>query len=262
MSSTYRIFIQDVRVATAVALDSGEFFQVYPVKQTYPDQESWASDVFWANRATNPRSYTLGLPDGSRLTYLAEKYKLFHDGKCVSVGIRVGHAHMQRYPYVACGTRLQLISERAPLFGVETTLYVKVKDPVVTPAPEPVAKAPRISWQQRLGLGKWSSQTQGVKDKVSRWAIMSPEQRQAWKDRMALAKQVAKERRAAYHAQRSSQAKFISVGDLISGVTQKPEYYGEEDFVKMHPSLAAIFRTLSKDGPIRKSHEGCECGNC
>lgn len=221
MSSTYRIFIQDARVATAVTLDSGEFLQVYPAKALFRDQETWISDTFWVNRAANSRSYTLGLPDGSRVTYLADKYKLFHGGKCVSAGYRVGDAHMQRYPYIACGTRVQLISERAPLFGVETSLHVEAKKPVVTAAPEP-------------------------KERVSRWAKMSDDERSAWVSRMRAARMAAKERR---HASTD----FVSAGNLIDPHKRK-EYYEPND-ANIHPAHRMILQALANGGHrVRRSY--------
>lgn len=279
--SAYRIFINNLRVATAVPLESGEFLQVYPSKRVFPCKEQWASDTFWDNREGAPRSYTMEFADGSRVTYGQEKYKLFHDGKCASVGFRVGDAYIQRYPYFAGGTRIQLISERAPLFGVETCLYVKAKLPTVTAPPEPVAKMPRISWQQRLGLGKWSNHaTQEPKERVSRWAKMTDSERQAWKERMALARRQAKERREEFAALRAlgrqsiierqqEEVQFISALDVMrsQGLAEdgdhEDSYYGEDDFQRMHPSIAMVFRALTQShGAIRKSNEGCECGNC
>ena len=255
--SAYRIFINNLRVATAVSLESGEFLQVYPSKRVFPCKEQWASDTFWANRLGAPRSYTLGLPDGSKITYGQEKYKLFHDGKCASVGFRVGDAYIQRYPYFAGGTRIQLISERAPLFGVETCLYVKTKVPIVSAAPEP-------------------------KERVSRWAKMTEEERDAWKYKMRMARMIKEKRffpdepAPSVAPALDNEVRFISARDYMREQRDQgnssyahieddgeDEYYGEEDFEQMHPAVAMVFRHLTETyGPTRKSHEPCDCGMC
>ena len=88
---------------------------------------------------------------------------------------------------------------------------------------------------------------------------MTPDERKAWKDRMDLARKAAKERRLVYAAERAYNAVLVPARET-------PEYYGEEDFAKMHPSLAMVFRSLYEEGsgPIRKNVEpgGCDCGNC
>ena len=252
--SAYRIFIFDNRVSTAVCLEDGSYLQVHPVRKVFPTQDIWVRETFWANREGGPRSYTLGLPDGSKVTYLAGRYTLFQDGKCVSSGFNVGAVYVQRYPYVAAGTRTDLISERAKLFGVSTDLRVKSKAPVITAAPEP-------------------------KERVSRWAKMSQQEREAWPIRMREARAQARKRRDDYDefavlralgeqsiAERDSPVVFETCLDYMrrQGLAEEghyeDSYYGEEDFAQMDPAMAMVFRALG--GPIRKSHERCDCGEC
>lgn len=235
--SAYRLFIQDSRVATAVRLDDGSFLQVYPDRFVFPDQEAWVFTAFWEHR-NGARAYTLAFPDGSRISYVAEAYTLFQAGRCRSAGHRVGNLYVQRYPYVdVFASRDRLLAKRARRFGVSTRLRLRVKFPVVSAPPAP-------------------------KERVSYWQKLSQEQREAWKDKMQAARLAAKERRAA--PQQREEVQFISVLDSLrsQGLAEddcEDSYYDEEDFARMHPSLAMVFRAL---GPIRKSGEGCDCGDC
>ena len=249
--STYRIFIRDSRVATAACLSDGSYLQTYPEREVFATQDLWVRKTLLANLDGRPRSYTLGLPDGSSITYLSGRYTLFQDGECVSAGYRMGSLYVQRYPYVAIGDRTDLVSERAPLFGVSTYLREDVKAPVVNAAPLP-------------------------KERVSRWAKMSQQEREAWVARMRLGRLRARKGSDEFAAlralgeqsiaERSSRVIANPVWDLDTNEVTEPEgasYYTEDDIRQMHPSVAMVFHAFTQSyGPIRKSGEGCDCGNC
>lgn len=224
--SAYRLFIQDSRVATAVRFDDGSYLQVYPDRYVFPDQEAWVFTAFWEHR-NGARAYTLAFPDGSRISYGAEAYTLFQAGRCTSAGHRVGNLYVQRYPYVdVFASRDRLLAKRAALVGASTYLRIKTKDPVVS---APVPSAP--------------------KERMSRWAKMTDDQRAAWKDKM----------RVALMARRYKERPVANPVWEPDTDPKDSSYYTEEDIARMHPSVAMVFRAL---GPIRKSGEGCDCGNC
>ena len=174
MSSAYRIFINGNRVATAVLLDDGKVLQTYPHRDVVCNLDTWVFWSFWDNREESS-SYTLSHPDGSKVTYSPERYVLKQAGHCVSAGKRIGLFFIQTYPLRdEFMNEDSLLAERAPLTGVPTLLEVKSREAVVTPAPARVLERP-----------------------VSYWLRMTDAERHAWRDRMRLAREAARERRAA-----------------------------------------------------------------
>ncbi len=232
MSSAYRIFINGNRVATGVSLPSGQVFQTYPEKDTFPDQESWIFWSFWENR-NGASSYTLSCPDGSSTTYFPELYTLFHGGKCVSAGARVGCLYMQRYPYHDIFmSRDGLLAERAPRFGVDTRLRVRTKAPDVVPAkPQPRKERRALTEQERDVLRARLVKARAVKQ----------------------ARAVARERVAAFFPPCSM------VEYLPNPLAPKKPSYWTDDSPTLHPAVRMLFSAL---GPVQRSGEGCDCGEC
>lgn len=232
MSSAYRIFINGNRVATAVSCRDGSVLQTYPERDDFPDLNCWVFWSFWENR-NGATSYTLGYPDGSYTTFFQERYTLFHGGNCVSAGLRIGSLYMQRYPYHdVFMSRDGLLAERAPHFGVDTCLRVRTKAPDVVPAKPKPRKERRV---------------------------LTEEERDVLRARLANARAVKQARAAA----RERVAAFFPPPSMVEYLPnplapKKPTYW-DADTAGLHPSLRMVFAAL---GPIQRSGEGCDCGEC
>ena len=237
MSSAYRIFINGVRVATAVSLGNGEVLQTYPEKDTYPDLDCWVFYSFWENR-NGASSYALVAPDGSSTTYFPERYTLFHGGKCVSAGVRIGSLYMQRYPYhdVFMG-KDGLLADRAPHFGVETCLRVRTKAPDVVPAkPQPRKERRVLTEEQR--------------DVLRARLVRARAAKAARKERTAIYRYGPNQ----YVSEREARVEFMP-----NPLAPREATYWTADMPGLHPSLRMLLSVL---GPVERSGEGCDCGEC
>jgi hypothetical protein len=141
--STYRILLQNQRIATAAALKDGSFYQVYPEKENVPNLYTWVFCIL-TKYAKDAKSFTIRYPDGKEVTYFAENYSLFREDELVSAGYRLGTMFVECFPrndrFV---NKASLLVERAPCFEEETSLEVYVKSPQVVPAPSPAPKEKR-----------------------------------------------------------------------------------------------------------------------
>ena len=232
MSSAYRIFVNGQRVATAVNLADGQVLQTYPEREVYSSQDIWVFYNFWVNR-DGATSYTLGLPDGSSITYGPERYTLFHGGRCVSAGVRVGSVFAQRYPIrEGFMSRDRLFAERAPHFGVKTYLRIKAKVPTVVPAPP----------------------------KVRRVVVpLTEEQRNVLRARLTKARAVKAARAAARKEQAAPSTPPREVRFLPNPLAPKKPSYWTSDMPGLDPSMRMLLSIL---GPVARSGEGCDCGEC
>ncbi len=237
MSSAYRIFINGNRVATAVTLGDGSVLQTYPERDDFPDLNCWVFWSFWENR-NGATSYTLGYPDGSYTTFFQERYTLFHGGKCVSAGLRIGSLYMQRYPYHdVFMSRDGLLAERAPHFGVDTSLRVRTKAPDVVPAKPKPRKERRI---------------------------LTEDERDVLRARLANARAVKQARAAARAIHRYGPDQYVSerearVEFLPNPLAPAKPTYWTADTPGLHPSMRMLLSVL---GPVERSGEGCDCGEC
>ena len=233
MSSAYRIFINGNRVATAVSCRDGSVLQTYPERDNFPDLNCWVFWSFWENR-NGATSYTLGYPDGSKATFLPERYTLFQGGRCVSAGLRIGSLYMQRYPYHdVFMSRDGLLAERAPLFGVDTCLRVRTKAPDVVPAKPQPRKERRI---------------------------LTEDERDILRARLTKARAVKQARAAVRKEQAVPSTPPRSVVEFLPNphAPKKPAYW-TADTPGLHPSMRILLSLL---GPVERSGEGCDCGEC
>ena len=234
--SAYRIFINNIRVATAALLKDGSLLQTYPQKDTFASLSSW---MWWQldHKRTNLKGFVLEYPDGSQKQFFPEKYKLFSEGRCVSAGYRTEEMFVQRFPFPSLyPSRFTLLQERVPHFGVSSYLDIKVKEPLV------ILRAPT---QQEIRALK----------EASRYALRP----------MRVA--------AAAHARsfKTKQHKDYEppnpVWDLETNTITQPssskDQFWDANDPNMHPAMAMVLKALSKDGKgPRRSNEGCDCGNC
>ena len=230
--STYRIFERDSRISTGYVMKDGSFHQTFPKELTFTQMSFWMLSTLEGKTGV----FTVGYPDGTKKTFYPEKYTLFQNGRCVSAGTRLcGHLMRQRYPvHKTYESADSLVCSKASYYGGSTYLSIKSKAPLVTDKPMP---------ERRL----------------SRWAKMTDEERNAWKHKMRMARTVKVE-------------PLLTPGLLDvralgeQGLAEddgEDEHYGEEDFQRMHPTMAMALRHLTERyGPIRNFHEGCDCGNC
>lgn len=237
MSSTYRIFINGNRVSTAVALDNGSYLQVFPHKQEYSNKASWLFAHVMVREEV-----TIVDPEGVSVIYKPEVYTLFEEGNFVaSAGVRVmKEFYLQWCPCDASFmNRDEVVLKNTSALGTSTELCVRsvpthtVLPPITYPPEEP-------------------------KRKISAWSKMTNEQRKERLDKMYGARmyiKARKERDQLANPVWSEGGFFIQPSTLI----HKESKYWTKDTPGLDPSMRAILSIL---GPVQRSGEGCDCGEC
>lgn len=237
MSSTYRIFINGNRVSTAVALESGEYLQVYPNKDQFADKRSW----LYAHCMVR-HEVSIVDPEGITTIFKPELYTLMYDGNFVaSAGVRVmKEFFIQWFPMDASfSSRDDLIVKNVPYVGTSTELCIS--HPIAVRTILPPVFYPEVP-----------------KVKVSAWSKMTNEQRKERLDKMYGARmyiKASKERKQLANPVWSEGDFFMQPSTLI----HKESKYWTKDTPGLDPSMRAILSVL---GPIQRSGEGCDCGEC
>ncbi len=228
--STYRIFVNNSRVSTAVALEDGAFLQVYPSKELLQDKISWLY-----RHAMVRDAITVVDPEGVSQVFTPEPYTLLEDGHFVaSAGVRI----MKEF-------YLQWFPREASFSTLDALVGSSVKDSTA---------GAELCIQKVVGV---QTVLPGVvfpkEPKLSRWDKMSNAERTAWKERMRIGRMLAKERVQAMKERRAAEVVFLP------NPLQRREEYWTAETPGLDPGMRLILSIL---GPVRKSGEGCDCGDC
>lgn len=232
--STYRIFINNSRVSTAVALEDGAFLQVYPSKELYQDKISWLYQHVMVRDAV-----TVVDPAGVSQVFTPELYTLMEDRHfAASAGVRImKEFYLQWFPCEATfSSRDALVGSniKDSTAGAELCIHrVKAVHTVL----------PGITFPEE--------------PKLSRWDKMSNAERTAWKERMRIGRMLAKERVEAMKERRAAEQEVRFLPNPFWG--QEREEYWTAETPGLSPALRMVLAAL---GPVRSSGEGCDCGEC